>query len=1251
VTTDLTPPRTQSEHPGWADCPYKGLQPYTEEDGAYYFGRDIDRDLVIANLMASRLTVLYGPSGVGKSSLLQAGVARRLRSMPEETFSYLAAGHVVVVYYATWRGEPLAGLGDALRVAIDRTLGSAVGPLPAGPLSVDLLREVSTTYDADVYLLLDQFEEQSLYLTSETAQQFAAELGRIVEEPGLRTSVLIGVREDALAKLDRLEEHVPGLFGNNLRLNHLSMSAARDAIEQPLARYNETAPGDARVSVEPGLVEVLLTQLRTGHVSVTDGGQGGHDHEKASIETPFLQLVMTRLWMEERAKGSSVLRESTLHELGDAERIVRTHLDDVMDHLSPAQRRMAALVFRHLVTPSGMKVAHTAEDLAEYASSVSPRELTDVLERLASGRERILRPVEPPMDRPEAPRYEIFHDVLAPAVLDWQRRYIAEQERLASEQALVARQQEAEREHRATRRRLRRSRLVSAALVLLLVAAVTNGVRARRNKDEANRKTGEALALSSLAGSQQRLASSPTEWLQKAMKAYRNGRSTAAEALVREAFDADRERLNVKADSGILNSGNFSPNGQLFAAGGADGKAKVFDVRTGKGLHTLTPTGTPTELLTVSFSPDGTMLATTSVAPTTKTSTASTASTTSTTATPATSANPQARVYDVKSGKLLLTVAEYKDGVSASWGTVDGDQVLLTGGRSTPAQTWLPRKGRLLARYGKTAAYSFAAAFSRDSKGQDSKNVVTASGTTLSVWDTRTGRLLKHSKPLGEAVSLPTFVGTGSDRVAVWVLHKVDIAGETEAVWSPYFWRWRTSSTATSTGDVARVPTPITVSADGALAAVISDKEVFVYNANEELVAQLPAQADLLTSVDFSPDNQWLITAGIGGHARVWLIRSSASGPIATLQGHLGGISEAHFAHKHPPLGDPSMVVTAGEDGTARLWQLPSRTVLVKSARWIQGASLSPDGQKVVSISDLGTLRVSNLAGEIEKRQFATEFDGTVYLGVQWLPNGRQAVVSFLSGLAPMVWEPGSDKRPYSLEPNDQSTNGLAVNAGGDRTAMGDDKNQVVVWNTKSGRIVTKLAGGDTGHKMLGVSFIPGSSLVGGASTDGKVRLWDLAKHGAAPVRTLGRVGDSPLTRVDVSADGAGLVTTAVNHQLKIYRVRDGALLTTIQGPSNVLGDVSFSKDGRMLAAAADDGSVYVWHWRTGRQLAVLHRHGDAVNSVEFTPDGHRLVTASDDGTVAIFDCTTCEDIDSLWSAAQARQSARARHSIVPLHK
>ena len=121
-------------------------------------------------------------------------------------------------------------------------------------MSVGLLDEICSALDADVYLLLDQFEEEALYLSPDTAAQFAAELGRIVAAAGLRVSTLIGVREDALAKLDRLEDHLPSLFSNTLRLDHLSLSAATEAIEAPLARFNATAPVHRQVSIEPGLV-------------------------------------------------------------------------------------------------------------------------------------------------------------------------------------------------------------------------------------------------------------------------------------------------------------------------------------------------------------------------------------------------------------------------------------------------------------------------------------------------------------------------------------------------------------------------------------------------------------------------------------------------------------------------------------------------------------------------------------------------------------------------------------------------------------------------------------------------------------------------------------------------------------------------------------------------------------------------------------------------------------------------------------
>jgi predicted AAA+ superfamily ATPase len=64
--------------PKLPEAPYNGLMPYSEEDAPFFFGREREREVIIANLIASRLTLLYGASGVGKSSVLRAGVAHQL---------------------------------------------------------------------------------------------------------------------------------------------------------------------------------------------------------------------------------------------------------------------------------------------------------------------------------------------------------------------------------------------------------------------------------------------------------------------------------------------------------------------------------------------------------------------------------------------------------------------------------------------------------------------------------------------------------------------------------------------------------------------------------------------------------------------------------------------------------------------------------------------------------------------------------------------------------------------------------------------------------------------------------------------------------------------------------------------------------------------------------------------------------------------------------------------------------------------
>jgi ABC-type phosphate transport system ATPase subunit len=64
--------------------PYKGLMPFSEEDAPFFFGREGERKIISANLRTQRLTLLYGPSGVGKSSVIKAGVVYHLRKLAAE---------------------------------------------------------------------------------------------------------------------------------------------------------------------------------------------------------------------------------------------------------------------------------------------------------------------------------------------------------------------------------------------------------------------------------------------------------------------------------------------------------------------------------------------------------------------------------------------------------------------------------------------------------------------------------------------------------------------------------------------------------------------------------------------------------------------------------------------------------------------------------------------------------------------------------------------------------------------------------------------------------------------------------------------------------------------------------------------------------------------------------------------------------------------------------------------------------------
>ncbi|MBI4785582.1 MAG: ATP-binding protein [Chloroflexi bacterium] len=423
-------------------CPYVGLTPYTEQQADYFFGREKETRQIASKLYASRLTLLYGSSGVGKSSVLRAGVMRSLR---EEG--------IAVFYFNTWQSNPTTMLrtliGGQIPIVLlergeldgpkaarfaERFLNGANEPDPnptvqaadrlrLAPNLGDFLR-VASELLGPLMIILDQFEEFFLYHPPEhDVVTFAAEFAKAVNRDDIATNFLIGLRDDAYTKLDRFKGRIPNLFSNYIHLDHLRADAARAAIVEPIEQFNRLSKAAAPFSIEPALVESVLKQVRAGQVVLGAGGSGviasGTD---AHIETPYLQLVMTRLWDVETQSRSHVLRAATLDRLGGAERIVRTHLDATMKRLSSKEQDVAAGMFRYLVTPSGTKIAHTAPDLAAYAN-VPEKRVVPVLGKLSSGDVRILRPVAAAPDQAQVPRYEIFHDVLAPAILDWRARY------------------------------------------------------------------------------------------------------------------------------------------------------------------------------------------------------------------------------------------------------------------------------------------------------------------------------------------------------------------------------------------------------------------------------------------------------------------------------------------------------------------------------------------------------------------------------------------------------------------------------------------------------------------------------------------------------------------------------------------------------------------------------------------------------------------------------------------------------------
>ncbi|MGH9151599.1 MAG: hypothetical protein ACRD03_04135 [Acidimicrobiales bacterium] len=1204
--------------------PFVGPRSFGRDEKLY--GRDREIRELLDLLVADRIVLCYSPSGAGKTSLIQAGLAPRLE---EEGFHVLPPVRL--------NHEPQDGSGNRYAASAAACLAA---PSDHGGASLrDRLAGVPVDEGRTGLLMFDQFEEVlSLDPTDSDAKRaFFVQLGEVLRDR--RWWALFAMREDFLAALDPYLPLLPTRLATRFRLDLLSRGAAREVVTRTAASAGRTFAEEASTAlvtelsrmvdgrvgpyVEPVQLQVVCrrlwgrlppdaTEITTGNmgdIGDVDGALGAYyaqEVARAAAGTGVEERTI-RQWFERSLITELRFRGQAQAGPGDDDRAVRL-LQDA--HLVRAESRRGStwyeLAHDRLVAP----VLADNQAWAEQHLTVFQRQAALWDER---GRRDELLVAD-----------EILQDGEALAAGPGVPLNAAERAFLeACRKARAA----AERERRSARRTRQLLAAASVGLVVALVAGVVafasyRGARRDRNRAEA----GERLRLAAPAIDM--MHADPNLSVHLALQALEKSDAVedaagldAQEVLLRRAVDSGRIGMTFPAE-GVRRIA-FSPDGQRLATLGDDGLA-IWGARRWQEPATRPHD----ELVDLAFSPDG----------------------------------------------LHLVAAGGPDGAVKWSAGVDGFETFgepSAGGsgpksRNVAAVAFSGGQRRLLLASGlrsgvrveawewpdpapvgaaTVAGMARAVAFSPDAStlataGDDGVVRLWRIGPDVvdgrpdqPVPTTELGALQGHAGPVDDIAFSPDgahLVTGGEDgTVRVWGVGsdepgRVVGVGEdgVKAVTFSADGRWVAAGDGAGAALVIDAATgrdrfvaeartgPVTDLAfdpsGDRLAVATEEGAPAVWDVGEKEAA---GHKDTVYGVAFSADGQRLATASADWTAAVWDL---AGNELAVLNGHEGEVNAVRFL----PGG---LAVTASDDRTARLWSVaPAREERTLSGHEdsVYDVAVSRDGTRLATAGQDGTARIWDVATGAEVRSPLDARDPLS--GVAFSPDGR-----------------------------------LLATAG---------QQGVRLWDLTTGRTVTSLSAGELEGGALRAAFSPDGAQLAASFEDGTA-VWDVAT--AEPTRTfadpswafLSEVAFSPDGRRLVTADGtvrdvatgaavaelpathgvafhpsgtmiatAGVGTTATVHDVATGRALRS--LGTERGPAGSVTAVSTDVGRRRVLTGHDDGTATLWD-ASGRVLRTFPGGEGPVADVDLSADGRRLVAAFDDGSAVAWDVESGEELGS----------------------